>query len=379
MGRLAARLLLAALLAAAVAVPARAALLKTDTFRLYGDFRLRGEVDWDSQNAAGIMREDRTRLRVRFRVGFLLNPNEHWQMEARLRTCQELSQQSPHVTILQSDGSDIGSASFRFDRWYLRGTYRELEVWAGRNNIPFWRQDELAIDDDVTMPGIALRWKNQVGPGPFSLAGGYFSLPVGMTLFSGNLAAGQAVYQPRVGPVDLIFAAEAELYRADPDNPNNIFLLQGNGSRDYTILSGNVRASWLVRERVLAIGTDLMHNTEHYDPNDIDPVTAANYDQRDGYVLLVTYSSLRERHNWVLGYYYSHLETFAVNNSYSEDDWVRWGTPTQTRASNMMGHEFRFGWAFSADMNLLARLYLVDSITTIEDGKRFRIDFNYSF
>jgi hypothetical protein len=39
------------------------------------------------------------------------------------------------------------------------------------------------------------------------------------------------------------------------------------------------------------------------------------------------------------------------------------------------------GWAsqLSKKINILARLYLVDAITSIQDGKRFRIDFNYAF
>jgi hypothetical protein len=45
----------------------------------------------------------------------------------------------------------------------------------------------------------------------------------------------------------------------------------------------------------------------------------------------------------------------------------------------MEGHELRFGWAFDPKMNLMARLYIADAITTVEDGNRFRIDFNYRF
>lgn len=48
-----------------------------------------------------------------------------------------------------------------------------------------------------------------------------------------------------------------------------------------------------------------------------------------------------------------------------------------SRGSDLQGHELRFGWAFDARLNLLARLYLDESITTQEDGDRDRLDLNW--
>ena len=45
---------------------------------------------------------------------------------------------------------------------------------------------------------------------------------------------------------------------------------------------------------------------------------------------------------------------------------------------SVVSHEFR-AYALAKNINLVARLYVVDAITTIEDGNRFRIDFNYRF
>jgi len=58
---------------------------------------------------------------------------------------------------------------------------------------------------------------------------------------------------------------------------------------------------------------------------------------------------------------------------------VRWGTSTQTRGSNFKGHEFRFAYGLSSKSDLTTRLYIADAITTVEDGKRFRMDFNKRF
>jgi hypothetical protein len=363
----------------ALAAPARADLFKIDSLTAYGDFRFRAENDWDSQDAAGVERDDRARLRVRLRAGLSYEPNEHWRMEMRIRSGQEGSQQSPHITILDLDDNDTGDASFDLDRWYVRGGVGGFQAWAGRHDLPFWKQDELLLDDDVTMPGISLRYGTDVGAGELSVAGGYYSTPVGMTLFAGNLAAGQIAFQPQVGDVQLAFAGGAYVFDADPDDADGSLLLQGNGARDYEILAASVQARWDAGDRPLVLGADLMTNEEDYDPADPDPFTAANFDQTDGYVLLATWGGLSEAKDWLIGYHYASIETFAVNNSYAQDDWVRWGNATQTRASDMEGHELRFGWAFNAKMNLLARLYLADAITSVEDGSRFRIDFNYRF
>ena len=89
--------------------------------------------------------------------------------------------------------------------------------------------------------------------------------------------------------------------------------------------------------------------------------------------------SLKERGDWLAAYYYARIETFAVNSSFAQDDWVRWGSATETRASNLKGHELRFAYAFEKNINLVARLYLVEAITTAEDGNRFRVDLNFKF
>ena len=52
---------------------------------------------------------------------------------------------------------------------------------------------------------------------------------------------------------------------------------------------------------------------------------------------------------------------------------------TETRASNLKGHELRFAYAFEKNINLVARLFLVEAITTAEDGNRFRVDLNFKF
>jgi hypothetical protein len=156
-------------------------------------------------------------------------------------------------------------------------------------------------------------------------------------------------------------------------------LLNGNGNRDYILWVGNAQVKFNETRLPITLGVDIMHNSEDYSLADPDPFTVKNRNQDDGYVLSVLAGKSGASGDWLAGYYYAHLETLAVNASYAQDDWMRWGTANQTNASNFKGHEFRMGVTLTKKLNLLARLYLVDAITSVEDGMRFRIDLNYEF
>jgi hypothetical protein len=376
---MAARSAIALTLWLVVTAPATADLFSVGEFTAYGDFRLRAEADWDSQDAAGVERDDRTRMRARLRAGFRLALNDHWKAEVRLRSGSEDSHQSPHVTLLDFDDNDTGDADFDVDRWYVQGSTGDLSIWAGRNDLPIWKQNEMLFDDDATMTGLGFAWSRNLGPGRLALAGGYLSPPAGMRRSSGTLSAIQVAFSPEFKGSRWTFAVGRYAFEADRNDPDAAVLLQGNGSRDYEIVAAGIQGRWSVKGRPLSIGADVMSNEENYSPADADTFTAANFDQTEGHVLQVTYGGLSDAGQWLFGYFYADIEALAINNSYAQDDWVRWGNATQTRASDLKGHEIRFGWAASARMNLLARLYLVEAITSVEDGTRFRIDFNYSF
>lgn len=350
---------------------------------LYGDARLRLEADWDSQNSSGGQRSDRNRLRTRLRVGLNIAPAEKIKLGFRLRSGSDFSHQSPHITLIDFDDNDTGDSDFNFDKWFASYSSGGTTIWAGRNSLPFWKQNELFWDDDVTPAGIGATWKfNQ-----FDINAGYFSLPVGMQEFSGNLAVGQLVYRATIGERQdsLILAGGVLAVDGGPNDSDSELLLDGNGARDYQtfIVSGQYKTS--ARERPLTFGLDFINNSESYSSTDPDPFTAFNADETDGLVAQVSYGSTSPG-QWLAAYYYATIDTFAFSSSYSQDDWMRWGSATETRSTNFSGHEFRFAYGLMQNMNLVARLYLVEAnelrsatATAKEDGNRFRIDVNYRF
>ncbi len=350
---------------------------------LYADFRLRLESDWDSVQSDGQDREDRDRMRVRARVGLELKATHNIEMGVRLRSGSDDSQQSPHITVVDFDDNDTGDADFNLDRWFARAHHGDFSAWAGRDSPPLWKQNELLWSDDVTVAGLGVNYKR----GVVGLNLGYFSLPAGMQGFSGEMGLAQLVFNFKVGDIgSMTLAAGLLSLDADGDDSDGELLLDGNNARDHTQWVGNLQYKTDMGKRPLLVGLDLLHNAEDYDADDPDDFTRFHRDETDGYVFQVKYGSSSKPRDWLVGYYYAHIESLAVNNSYAQDNWLRWGNATQTRGSNFEGHEVLFEYGIVENLKLVARLYMVDAIklravdsVEKEDGNRFRIDFNYSF
>lgn len=350
---------------------------------LYGDFRLRLESDFDSANSSGGERNDRNRMRIRMRAGLNVSPTEKLKFGVRLRTGSDDSQQSPHITMVDFDDNDTGDAHFNFDKFFVSYSEGSGSFWAGRNGLPFWKQNELFWDDDVTPLGVAANFKFE--DLKFNL--GYFSLPVGMKAFSGNLFLGQAVYDVSLAnDAGLTLAAGVLNVDGDPNDSDGDSLLDGNGARDYNtwILSAQYKTK--LNGRGLKLGLDYLNNSEDYAATDPNPFTAFNRDETDGFVISLGYGGTSNPGDWLLAYYYADIGTFAASSSYSQDDWMRWGSATETRSTNFSGHEFRYAYGVAKNWNLVARLYVVEanvlrsaSATSLEDGNRFRIDLNGKF
>lgn len=341
----------------------------------YGDIRLRYEVDWDSQTAAGVDRDDRHRGRVRGRLGFNYRVTDEWSFGSRVRTGDSRSQQSPHLTFVTDDGAR-DELDFVVDRYFVQYKEGKLTSWGGRNSWPFWQQNELFWDEDVTPTGAAVSYDFTLGDGTLSTTAGAFYLPDGGYDLNGQLLGAQAKYTVPIKPSQLTFAGALHFINGETGANN---LRNRNGERDYLLGVGNAQWSIPIKEIPFALGADIFYNFENYDADDVAPFPAENGDEDLGYVFSAQLGQLKDRNDWLVGYYYSHIETFSVNASYAQDDWHRFGSGTQTDASDFEGHEVRLAYAFSKTLNVMARLYLVDRITTDEDGNRFRLDLNWRF
>ena len=341
-----------------------------------GDLRLRYEWDWDSQTAAGVARTDRDRARVRARISAGYRLSSEWSLGVRARTGNPQSQQSPHLTFWSNDHVTDDFA-VQLDRYFVQYKQGPITAWGGRNSPPFWQQDEMVLDEDVTPTGIGGSYETKLDHGSLTTAAGAFYLPDGAIALNGTLIGGQLKYSVPVKPSNFTLAASLYSFNGKNGAKN---LRNRNGARDYLV--GVLSARWitpLASALPLAFGADLIKNFENYSAADVAPLAATQADQTNGYVFSVLLGQLKKPGDWQVGYFYAHIETLAVNASYSQDEWARFGSATQSDVTDYKGHEFRATYVIAKNLNVQARLFLVNAITSIQDGKRLRIDLNWKF
>lgn len=344
--------------------------------KLFGDIRFRSEMDWDSMQSNGAKRPNRDRLRIRFRMGLTYLYDEHILFGARFRTGNVLSQQSPHTTL----GDDFEPKSLNMDKAFIHGQWERGWMWLGKNSFPFWTQNELFWDEDVNPEGFAAGASKDLSSGKKLKASfGYFVIDASAnnSRFSdaSSLLAGQLVLDTKLKTADVTAATGFYAFKENPTAADAAL-----SDLNYRIWVLGMKASFKHNAKPLTLGLDFMKNAKNY--------TAGlfNGDQKTGYAASIHYGGLKEKKNWLFGYTYAHIEKYAVAAQFAQDDWLRWGSATDTRSSNFKGHEVRIGYAFGPSWNMLARLYSVKGIrpesltaTHLEDGNRFRVDFNLSF
>lgn len=343
---------------------------------LSGDIRLRYEWDWDSQNGSGVARADRDRARARVRASVGYKFSNEWSFGARARTGNRDSQQSPHLTFHAND--DItDDLEVVFDRYYLQFKQGAWTVWGGRNTTPFWQQNEMFWDEDVTPTGAAGSYEHKLTQGSLTAVAGAFLLPDGAVDVNGSMVGGQLKYSLPVKPAQLTLAGGLFSFDGKRGAAN---LRNRNGVRGYLV--GVVSAQWstpLDTGQPFALGVDLIKNFEDYSTTDALPFAARHADETAGYVFSALYGQTKNPHDWQFGWFYGHIETLAVNASYAQDDWARFGNATQSDLTDFKGHELRATYVITKNLKLQARLFFVEAITSFQDGKRLRLDLNWKF
>jgi hypothetical protein len=346
------------------------------------DLRGRLESDVNSRREDGVRRDDRHRARVRARLELRARPSRSFLLLARVRTGSPHSQQSPHLTVVNLSGGSADRLTGVADRFLVQHTAGRFESWAGRNEFPFWTQNELFWDRDVTLPGGFISYRTPLETPSLQLRAGYFGLPDGAVNVRGRMAAGQVF---AAAPLSRVWSLKGAVAVFDLSGAGRTrHLLSGNGQRDYRIATASVQVAWASRGAPIGqigVGADLLRNL-HFERSDADPAVLAYRRARTGVALMTTVGGRTrsgERGAWEIGHTFARMEKLAVNASYAQDDWVRWGSATQTDSSNLRGHEVSGRYWFSPRVDCHARAFFVKSLTTPQDGRRLRVDLNWRF
>jgi hypothetical protein len=360
-----------------------------DKFEVFGDARLRFESDFDSVDEASEKRDDRDRIRLRARLGARYHLSEALTIQARARTGPKFSQQSTNITILDLSGNSNDDISFVMDQWFIRGRTEGMEAWLGRNTFPFWRHNnnEMFWNDNATIAGSYLQldlFESETTQ--VEVRTGYFALPDGAIDFSGQLTAAQLVAGHQINH-EWKVTGSAGYFHINGSGDTK-YLVDGNGDRDYKIGILSLEAERAIQPANIDInfirfGADAIRNFADYSSQDIDAVTAEFSKAKDGFtvssVLGSTITDSEGRGRWQLSYMYAYIEKLAINSAYGQSNWVRWGANRQSDVSNLKGHELGFRYWINKSLDINKRLFLVDSISTPQDGNRFRVDLNIRF
>jgi len=359
------------LVALALASPAAIA-QDTAPFAVSGDLRLRFEQDWDSQTASGAKREERTRARIRARINAKAELGNGFVFKGRVRTGGDGSQQNANITFADFDDNRTDELKVVVDQYSLVWQGSSGGVEAGRMAFPFFTANEYFWDGDVSPLGVAGNASVPMFGAKLKLNAGGFKLPIGLRDYAGDLFAGQAVLESGAATV----AAGVFGFDADVDDSDRRLLLDGNGSRDYTILAANAQYKFRVGGKALVLNADLYQNLEDY-ARTADAISRANRDERTGYVVAAAWGDTNGPGHLQVGYRYFHIEKLAVNASYAHDDVARFGTAAQAALTDLEGHDVYANCAITSALTIGVRAMIVERLSNREDAKRARVDFIY--
>ena len=339
--------------------------------KFHGDVRFRSELDRNSKRIDGSERNDRDRLRYRMRFGFKYVLTKNIEFGGRIRSGNPMNQQSPHVTL----GKEFHSDAFSIDKAYLKVKLnKSFWAWAGKNGMPFWKQNELLWDGDVNPEGLTLGSSFAIGENAeLTSVLGYFITDHSGKNFGDDsaLTLAQVKYRNKLGEDSFVFSTGIINGKDIPNKPDGT----GTFFMEYNIWASSLQFN--LKKAGFTFGLDFFKNLEDYkNKEDIEDVYK---DQTIGYVGSVKFAT--KKFQW--GYYYAHIEKYAVIDFLAQDDWLRWGNRDYTRSSNFAGHEFRMKYKIAENFNMVWRAYFIEGLETtgvnLETGTRVRLDFNIKF
>lgn len=347
-----------------------------------GDFRFRVEQDWDSRKSDGTYRDNRSRLRYRFRFGMNYQVTEWAEFGMRIRTGFGEKQQDPHLTL--GDGfNEFGSVPIGFEKLFFKAQYNKFMGWVGKNTFPFEKQNELFWSDNVYPDGVFISGKFpfessiieslQLNTGHFILASS------GSTFDQDQYFQGIQVVTSHFNDRLKVFPSFYYFHKMPniPDGNETFYL-------DYSIF--HIGTKMLVFEKpVIQMGLDYYHNFEDLEENNF--ISQQFKNQTNGVVASIGIGKLKKKGDWFFLTSFSYLERYAIVDFFAQNDWVRWDYSSQGspdgRLSNFKGIELSAGYLIGNNFRLKARYFMVGQLIPYgvakETGNRIRLDLDIGF
>lgn len=350
---------------------------------LTGDFRFRIEQDWNSQNQDGIQRDDRSRLRYRFRFGLNYFIDNTSSFGGRLRSGNINDQQGPHVTIGGNQG-EFELVSIGLEKLFYQYKSDRFTGWVGKNSIPLTKLNEIFWNDNVFPEGVGLRYYPKIEKNNLfeevSINAGHFIIDSNNSSFSNDnylqiIQLSSTLFQGRlkVFPGFYYFRNVGNY----PDDKETFEL-------DYSIFHFGSQIA-VDKEKKIKLGFELYTNLQDYSRLDSIPNNFKN--ETSGIVLSAEYGSMEEKGDWLFYISYANIQKYSIVDYFAQNDWSRWDYSSigasGARISNFQGVEIKIGYAVKKNFDLNLRTYFVEQLVKVgnfkENGSRIRLDLNIGF
>ncbi|MEE9218509.1 MAG: putative porin [Acidobacteriota bacterium] len=339
-------------------------------FRVWGDLRLRGELDRDRRGAP-----DRERARVRFRVGAERQLASGLTFGARLVTAPDPD--DPNSTH-QNLGTGFRNFRIALDRAYVRWTPSTpwpLALVAGKFEPPFLTAPvfrELVWDADIQPEGAAvvlepLSQLRLVGGGYVLLhQGSGKDVNVGVAQAAGRLSRGSALQVTAALGVHIYGSADqSAARRLARDNQGNALVTDADGdtvafASKFQVWNGYAAITYAGSRVPAEAVIEYMVNTSG----------AAGFDD-DGIAVGARVGRLGEPGRWRVDYQYQSIGREAIYSPVAQDDFLD--------ATNFRGHLLGLAFQYLPTANVyIWTLWSARNEPREETfQKRFRLDLNF--
>jgi len=349
---------------------------------LIGDFRFRIEQDWNSINQNGERRDDRSRLRYRFRFGANYAIDKQSSFGGRIRSGNINDQQGPHVTLGGNQG-EFELVSIGLEKLYYQFKHKNLTAWIGKNSIPLIKLNELFWNNNVFPEGVAFKYKsilkNHNVLNTVSINAGHFIIQSRGKSFLDDSFLQVLQFGVNIKDRVKVFPALYHFKRIGnfPDNQETFEL-------DYSIFHFGSQIV-LNKKQKIKLGVEFYNNLQDYSNNDF--IASTLRDEKTGFVLSAQYGGMKKQGDWLFYLAYANIQQFAIVDYFAQNDWARWDYSSVgasgSRITNFQGVEIKIGYAFKEQFNLNLRTYFVEQLVRVgdfrENGSRIRLDLNIGF
>ncbi|MCM8529935.1 MAG: putative porin [Lentisphaeraceae bacterium] len=326
--------------------------IKADLRVRWENINWKGNSEPDANAQAG---KQQDRFRQRFRLGFIWQTNEDWEIAAGLAT-GDSSANSTNDTY--SDSSAFETGDIRLDYAYAKHHFSNgLSLTLGQHQNPFV-MSSVYYDSDIRTVGVTTQYKNDL----------FFATLGGFEVYNYDMdeedSAKMVAAQLGLKSQGFLLAGSYFHYNSATSE------IVGSSASDFNILhtyaeySGNTgKVSYKLHgEYFINMGADNDGSSQFADQPE-------NHNQ--GFVLGVNF----DIDFLSFGYQYVEFEADSTVASLVEGDFGG----TIGSGTNMKAHRFILGYKVTKSFSIDSTYMMIEEIVGTDESELFQLDFNYKF